>query len=110
MALLSTQTITPAGIVPAYTAVAASDTFRAKRGTFVEVVNGGAGTTTVTFDSVTLSNYGTDADNVVTVAAGATKKIYLGDEQAARYTSPLTGVATVTCSPTTSVTIGVFQV
>lgn len=110
MALLTTQAITRAGIVPSLAAVAASDTFRAIKGTFLEVANGGAGTTTVTVDSLKQTEYGTDADLVVTVAAGATKRIYLGDDQDQRFTSPTTGVATVTCSPTTSVTIGVFKI
>lgn len=110
MALLTTQVITADGIVPTFAAVAASDTFKARTGTYVEVVNGNAGAVTVTFDSKAPSNYGTDVDLVVTVAAGTTEKIYLGDNQDQRFNDPATGVATVTCSPTASVTIGVFHV
>ena len=110
MALLAVQALSPAGLVPAYTAVSASDTFVPNRGRFLAVVNGNAAATTVTFDSVTPSNFGTDVDNVVSVAAGTTRWIYLGDEQATRYSSPTTGVATVTFSVTASVTAGVFQI
>lgn len=110
MALLTVQALSPAGIVPTYAAVSASDTFVPNKGRFLAVVNGNAASTTVTFDSVTPSNYGTDSDTVVTVAAGTTRWIYLGDEQAQRYASPSTGVATVTFSVTASVTAGVFQI
>lgn len=113
MALLTAQQITRAGIVPSLAAVAASDTFVPPAKGYLQVANGGGGATSVTVTSVGADQYGftTPAtDLVVSVAAGATKKIYLGDDSAQRFTNPSTGVATVTCSPTTSVTIGVFSI
>jgi hypothetical protein len=113
MALLVPQQITRSGIVPTLAAVAASDTFVPPAKGYLQVANGGGGTTTVTVTSVGTDQYGfgsPSTDLIVTVAAGATKKIYLGDDASQRFTNPTTAVATVTCSPTTSVTIGVFSI
>jgi hypothetical protein len=112
MALLTVQALTGTGIVPTFAAVAASDTFAAAPRQYIELVNGNAGTVTLTVTNVATDQFGitgTALDLVTTIAAGARKKIPLGDNAPQRFNSPSTGVATVTCSPTSTVTIGVFQ-
>jgi hypothetical protein len=108
VALVSPQQVTQAGIVPAYAAVSASDTFVPRPGLIYHVKNGGGSPDTVVLNSVVPSNYGTDVDLTVSVAAGAEKMIAIGTD-AARFSDPVTGLCTVTHSFQTSVTAGLFS-
>lgn len=108
MALVAAQQVTQAGVVPSYSAVGASDTFVPRPGLIYHVKNGGGSTDNIVFNSVVPSNYGTDVDLTVSVAAGAEKMIALGTD-AARFSDPVTGLCTVTHSFQTSVTAGLFS-
>lgn len=108
MALVSAQQVTQAGVVPTYAAVSASDTFVPRSGLIYHVKNGGGSPDSVVFNSVVPSNYGTDVDLTVSVAAGAEKMIALGTN-AARFADPVTGLCTVTHSFVTTVTAGLFS-
>lgn len=85
-------------------ASAGGDTFRGGPTSWLRVDNGGAGAVTVTIDSVTPSNYGTDVDNVVSVPAAGTRLIGPLTDQ--RFAPSGTGL--ITYSGVTSVTVGVF--
>lgn len=108
MALVAAQQVTQLGIVPAYAAVSASDTFVPRPGLIYHVKNGGASPDSVVFNSLVPSNYGTDVDLTVSVAAGTEKMIALGTD-AARFADPVTGLCTVTHSFITTVTAGLFS-
>lgn len=108
MALLTVQNIgVPNGITPAaYAAVTASDTLPGGQGVFLHVKNANAGAVTVTI--VTPESVDGDlavADRAVSVATGAELMIPVQS----RYNNLSTGVATVTYSPTASVTAGAFR-
>lgn len=77
MALLATQTVVLAGIVPAYVAAAAGgDTIDISTGRNCLVVKNGSGVSiNVTLDSVAACDQGFDHNEVVAVAAGAEKWI-----------------------------------
>lgn len=106
MATLTPQQIAQAGIVPSYAAAAVGgDKVQPIAGSYIEVINGSGGSINVTLDSVAPSNYGTDIDVIVAVAAGARKKIPVGN--AARFAGP-DGLVAITYSAVTSVTVGHF--
>lgn len=106
MAALTVQQINATGTTPAYVTPGASDTVAgADDRTFVHVKTVGTAT------SVTVSDPGrTPAGNTGTPAAVA---IGTNSERmipvSAANVDPATGVATVTCTPTTAVTIGAFR-
>lgn len=108
MALLSTQSIVRTGLTPAYTAVAASDTFTPDAQTFLHVKNAGGSP-----DSCVCVVAGGDppgltiADNTVSVTNAQERMI--GPFPAQFFADPTTGLCTVTHSFTTSVTSGVFK-
>lgn len=109
MATLATQRITRAGIVPAYAAAAGGgDKFTPGSNVFLEVVNDDSGSI-----NVTVITQGTDslgnaiADNVIAVAGNTKKKI--GPFPSGRYKAAADGLASITYSAVTSVTIGVFS-
>lgn len=113
MAALTVQTITDAGIVPAYAAVNASDTFvdDGSGRTFLHVKNGGGGSINVTVPAVktnaNIPGVGnlTISNIVVAVANGAEKMIGPFTE-AYRDAS---GNVTAQYSGTTSVTAAAFK-
>ena len=109
MATLATQTISLLGIVPAYSAAAGGgDQFTPSEKTYLHVKNGGVGSITVTI--VTPLEAAPNiamADIAVTVANGAEKVI--GPFGAALFQNA-TGLADVTYSGVTSVTVGVFRI
>jgi hypothetical protein len=108
MALLTTQNISRAGVTPAYTAVAASDTLVPDAQTFIHVKNAGGSP-----DSCVIAVLAGDppglviSDNTVSVTNGQERMI--GPLPANFFADPTTGLATVTHSFTTSVTSGVFK-
>lgn len=102
MAALTIATVTPAGVVDTLAAVAVSDTFANNGSQWIEVANASGSSINVT---IAAGSYKTEdiADRVVAVANGARKKI-------GPFPVDIFGATvTVTCSATTSVTIGVFQ-
>lgn len=108
MALLATQTIVRTGLTPAYTAVAASDTFVPDAQAFLHVKNGGGSP-----DSCVIAVTGSDppgftlSDNTVSVTNAQERMI--GPLPANFFGDPTTGLATVTHSFTTTVTSGLFK-
>lgn len=73
--------------------------------TYLEVLNSSVSSITVTINSVQASNFGTDEDVAVAVAAGARKKI--GPLGATRFAAS-DGLVAWTYSDVTTVTVGVF--
>lgn len=109
MALLATQAVTRAGVAPAYAAVSASDTFTPDADTYLQVKNANAGACTVTIVTPRTDQVGNPvADNVVSVPATTGDRM-IGPFPAEFYADPITGLATVTFSPTASVTVGAFK-
>lgn len=107
MATLTSQQIS---LAPAASTLAAAsvggDKVAPGDTTFLEVLNSSGSSITVTIDSVTPSNYGDDTNVVVTVAAGARKKI--GPLRASRFAGAVDGLVSVTYSDVTTVTVGAF--
>lgn len=109
MAQLSVQQVINTGLVPSFAAATAGgDKIPPGDTTWLYVKNGGVASVTVTVDSVAPSSYGTDVDLVVAVAAGAERLI--GPITAQRFAAVADGLATVTYSGVTSVTVGAFRV
>lgn len=107
MAALSKQTISPNGSTPTFVAVAASDTFPPGNNVFVYVKNAGASPDTVTI--VTPGNVKGQAisDYSFSVPAGAER--VAGPFSGSDVADATTGLATITHSFTTSVTIAVLE-
>lgn len=106
MATLTTQVHSLAGITPTYASAAGGgDRFVPGDNVYIEVVNGSGGSITVTIDSKVPSNWGTDVNVAVAVAAGARAKI--GPLPAQRFAAS-DGLGDITYSGVTSLTIGVF--
>lgn len=113
MAALTAITPVVTGVASTGTAVSASDTIDQSilggRGAYLEVVNAGGSS-----DTVTIKDFGTTpagnalASNQYTVAVGAgtSKVIYVKPSQV----DPATGLVTVTHSFTTSVTCKLYPV
>lgn len=107
MTTLTPQPIALAGLTPVYAAAGGSgDAFQNTGDQYVEVVNGGAVQTTVTVVTPATVGGMAIADLTVTVGAGARKKI--GPFPPAVF-NDANGQVSVTCSPTTDVTLGVFK-
>lgn len=113
MALIATQSIGPAGLTPAYVAVAAADTFRPGPTVFLHVKNTGGTADIVTVDdknSVGPSGAKAyDADITVTVPI-TTGDRFIGPITAERFADPVTGLASVSHSFQTGVTCAVLAV
>lgn len=110
MALLTTQTVVRGGVTPTYTAVSASDTFVPDGQTFIHVKNAGGSPDTC----VVVTPTGADpqglsyADNSVSVTNAQERMI--GPFPAQFFAdSTIGGLATVTHSFTTSVTVAVIK-
>lgn len=113
MALLTTQIISRAGITPTYGAVAASDTFVPDSTTFLHIKNAGGSNDNV---SVAIgSGAASPIPNVTLGPVAVTVPLTTGDKMigpfpATHFADPTTGLATVTHSFTTSVTVAVVKV
>lgn len=107
MALLTAQSVSQAGLTPAYTAVAASDTFANDGTVFLHVKNGGGSPDTVTITSVKTCDQGSTHNLTVSVPAGAER--ILGPFETSRFNDPTTGLVTAGHSFTTSVTAALFR-
>jgi len=94
--------VTGATAVPVTTAAGGGDSFDNDGRTVFIVKNASGGSITVTFNSLVQSNYGTDVDPVLTVAAGAT--LIAGPFDPVRY-NDANGRVGVTYSGVTSLTV-----
>lgn len=108
MALLTTQTISRTKIIPTYAAVAASDTFTPDAQTFLHVKNAGGSSDTVVVSVLAGDPPGLTISDVSNAVANATEGM-IGPFPAQFFADPTTGLATVTHSFTTTVTVGVFK-
>jgi len=109
MALLATQTPTPgAGLVPSFSAAAASDTFLPTATTFLYVKNTNAATRTITVTTPGTAAGLAIGDMVATVGATTGEQV-MGPFPAQNYADPTTGLATITPSATPGVTYAVIQ-
>ncbi len=110
MALLASQSITRAGVTAAYAAAAGGgDTFTPDRDTFLQVKNASGGAITVTIVTPRTDGVGNAvADNTVSIPATTGDKM-IGPFPAEFYADPSTGLASITYSGVTSLTIGVFK-
>lgn len=111
MALLASQSITRAGLAPAYAAATGGgDTFTPDGDTFIQVKNASGGAITVTIVTPRTDAWGNAiADNTVSVPATTGDRM-IGPFPADSYADPTTGLASITYSATTSLTIGAFKV
>ena len=116
MALLTSTTSTAHGtVLPAAQSVSASDTFANVNGrTLIEITNGGGSPTTVTFTVV--GTYPVSptvtypvSNDAQSVTNGGSKVFGPFNIQLMNAGSVSTGVITVVCSPTTSVTARVIE-
>jgi hypothetical protein len=111
MAALATQVITGAGLGPTYAAAAGGgDTCNPGSGSsFLHVKNGSGAPITVTVDDVLTpipAGSAANPDTVVSVPAGGERMIALDP---LRHTQPATGLANITYSGVTSLTIACIQ-
>lgn len=108
MALLATQEILLTGLTPAFSAVSASDTFVPDDRTFLYVINGGGSP-----DVVGVATPGTAAGGLaigdVSVSVTNAQTRVIGPFPAQHFADPTTGLATMTNSFTTSVTVAVLR-
>lgn len=109
MAALTTQTINRAGVTPSYTAVSASDTFTGGAGVFLHVKNAGGSPDTVAVAVPGSSPAPNLTISSVSVSVTNGQERMIGPFPANFFNDPTTGVATVTHSFTTTVTVGVFN-
>lgn len=108
MALLTTQNISRAGVTPAYTAVAASDTFVPDGQTFIHVKNGGGSPDTCVLAVAQGDPPGLTVSDVSVSVTNAQERM-IGPLPANFFADPTTGLCTVTHSFTTTVTSGIFK-
>lgn len=109
MANLATQNITRAGLTSALVAAAGGgDTFTPDDRTFLYIKNGGGGAITVTIvtPAVAIPDVAI-ADTAVSVGAGSERMI--GPFPPPYYADPADGLADITYSGVTSVTVGIFK-
>lgn len=107
MTTLTVTNVSRAGVAAAPVAASGGgDEFANDGRTIIEVVNGGVAPITVSLDIKPTVDGGTVADRTVTVANGARKRI--GPFPTQIYNDPTTGLAKVTYSGVTSVTVEAF--
>lgn len=108
MATLTTQNITTAGILPTYTAAAGGgDAMIADATSFLHIKNGAGSSMTVTLVTpATVDNTLAVGDRAVTVAAGSEQMIAVPDSL---YRDPTTGLASITYSAVTTVTVAAIR-
>lgn len=111
MTLRQPQNIVPAGTAPTFTAVAASDTMAVdgERLT-VELRSTHSSTIAVTVTNYEVLENGDTAPNkVYTIPIGSVTPAEIRIPLFKSYLNPATNLATVTCVPTTTVTIAVVR-
>lgn len=108
MATLTTQNISTTGLVPTYAAAAGGgDAMVADSTSFLHVKNGSGGSITVTL--VTPATVDTNlavGDRAVVVTAGTDQMIAVPDSL---YRDPTTGLASITYSGVTSLTVAAIR-
>jgi hypothetical protein len=107
MALLTVTAVASGGTATNLAAVTASDTISGtdigSRGVILDVNNANAGTCTVTVSdpgTTDAGNPAAGAATTVSITTGVRKRIFVGPANV----NPATGLATITYSPTSSVT------
>lgn len=109
MAVLTVRSTSLTGSTPAPVAASGGgDRMACGPSNFLRVTNGSGGSLTVTVDSVVPCNYGVDHDLVVAVPAGATREI--GPIKPERFSSTSDGLAAITYSGVTSLTVEAVSV
>ncbi len=111
MATLTTQVINRAGaIITPVAAAGGGDAMSCGSGMMLEVVNGGGGSITVTFNIPAARTYEPNVaitSPAVAVANGVTKRF--GPIDAQTFADPVTGLCSITYSGVTSVTVAAVQ-
>ncbi len=108
MAQLGTQQIVAGGVAPVLSAASGGgDTLNCGDHTMLRVNNGGGGSVTVTIAATVNCNFGVNHPLVITVAAGTEQDI--GPVLSSRYGN-VNGVASVTYSAVTSLTVAAISV
>jgi hypothetical protein len=112
MALLTTQIPTPTGgLVPAYGAANATDTFTPDGDTFIYVKNTNAATRTITVGPATTKTFrGLTVTLPAPTVAATTGELIMGPFPPDMFADPTTGVCTITPSATAGVTLAVVRV
>jgi hypothetical protein len=106
MATLAVQSVSSSGLTPAYVAAAGGgDKVVPGAGSYIHVKNGDATATVVTLVTPGTVESLAVADRTVSVAAGAEALIAVGNV----YKNPTDGLASITYSKVTSLTIGSFR-
>jgi hypothetical protein len=109
MALLATQQIQQAGLVPALAAASGGgDTFEPGDHVFLHVKNADSGPHTVTIVT-TATEFGQPVADLAVVVAAGTERL-IGPLIDAEFNDPSAGVGSITYSAVTSVTVGVFSI
>lgn len=108
MALLATQEMALTGTAVTYSAASASDTFVPDDRTFLHCKNGGGSSDTVTVATPGTAAGGLAIGEAISAVANGTEE-FIGPFPAQHFADPATGLATVTHSFTTSVTVAVVK-
>jgi hypothetical protein len=110
MALLASQSIIRAGLASAYAAAAGGgDTFTPDNRTFLQFKNASGAPITVTIVTPRTDALGNAvADNTVSIPATTGDKM-IGPFPAEHYADPTTGLASITYSGVTDLTVGAFK-
>lgn len=108
MALLTAVQISQAGVVVTPVAAAATDTVAPAPYLEFEYTNGAGAPVTATVNRIVPSNYGTDADLVVSITNGTTKRFGLGYDPSS-FVDPATGLISVALSSATTITVAVTK-
>ena len=108
MATLATQVIAQAGLAPTYASCAGGgDKFTPGDNVFLHVKNTNGSTRTVTVESKVLSNYGTDV-NVAVVVAATTGDVMIGPLPSQRFAGS-DGLGDLSYDAVTGLTIAVVR-
>ena len=108
MALIAVQEPALTGTVVTYTAASASDAFLPDDRTLLHVKNAGGSPDTVTVTTPGTAAGGLAITDAISSVANATEE-FIGPFPAQHFADPATGLATVTHSFTTSVTVAVVR-
>ena len=111
MALLATQVPGAAGVIPAYTAASATDTFVPDQDTLIHILNTNAATRTVSIGPATVKTVrGQNIAPMLSATIAATTGTYImGPFPADQYADATTGLCTITPSATAGITYAVLR-
>lgn len=108
MATLTPQTITVTGMNPVYSAAAAGSKIQCSDRMFLHVKNAAGSSMTVTL-AATATSHGQKAADVVVTVPATTGDAMIGPIFADLYAGLSDGLATITYSSTTSVTVAAIR-